>query len=68
MFTDDDLNSLKECFKQTPVAPAIIRDLKIEALLARLEAAEACVRYAGVINVHFQRESLWATWRKSCGK
>jgi hypothetical protein len=67
-FTDDDLKRLKEEMDAYPE----LRDFKVDALLARLEAAEKLILLRGthIPNATITRETetaVWA-WRKAAGK
>jgi hypothetical protein len=60
-FTDDELKRLKECIDMTPADPGMFVK-NIEALIARLEAAERCARACNCLS------SARDAWRKAAGK
>jgi hypothetical protein len=67
IFTDDDLKRLKEKLEIYGEVPLYTTQGK--ALLARLEAAEACMEFVGHDNCDYKDvERVLKTWRKSAGK
>jgi hypothetical protein len=64
-FTDDDLKRLKEDMGNDTDACNVPHGFKLAALLARLEAAEACARYAGDDEPDYLRNPLWVAWRET---
>ena len=70
-FTDDDLKRLKEeaeIHKRIVITTQSGKGLRLEALLARLEAAEECVKLMlQDIPLPLEEKALKA-WRKACGE
>jgi hypothetical protein len=68
-FSDDRLRILKNIeLKQT--AKIVLSHTEIEALLARLEAAERLINYCTSLDQsnRYGRQNRYEAWRKSCGK
>jgi hypothetical protein len=66
-FTDEDLKRLKEQLGEyVQLFPGALSVTEFDALLARLEAAEAIVYYCDRVP-HTQQEDLKEAWRKAKG-
>lgn len=63
-FTDDDLKRLKSqlALEISPDEDVLINNGEVDALLARLEAAERCINPANCYAVDYE------AWRKASGK
>lgn len=69
-FTDDDLKWLKSCAKKREEGDDVCCQFWVDgpALLARLEAAEACAEKLGCIIGGSTFCRLVKAWRKAAGK
>ena len=65
IFTDDDLKRLED-MTIDPRKESIVRNIVIQALLARLEAAEICLM--DEFECGHYNSALFIAWRKAAGK